>query len=110
MPIEVEVDEETNITAEPQDAEECTALDNPENEEWDVEAILGIRQRRGKLEFKVKWEGFNTLTWEPEANLTECQAKMHDFFRTSGLQCVICDFHALTPDGLRTHNRKIHPT
>eukprot|EP00088_Acartia_fossae_P002485 TRINITY_DN10_c0_g2_i1.p1 TRINITY_DN10_c0_g2~~TRINITY_DN10_c0_g2_i1.p1 ORF type:complete len:164 (+),score=63.95 TRINITY_DN10_c0_g2_i1:92-583(+) len=44
-------------------------------EEYEVESILGKRVRKGKVEYQVKWKGWDDPsdnTWEPIANL-ECQ-------------------------------------
>jgi hypothetical protein len=36
---------------------------------WAIEKIVGWRQNleaQGRIEYEVKWEGFDELTWEPE--------------------------------------------
>lgn len=33
---------------------------------FDVESIVGRRMVRGKIQYKVKWLGYRTATWEPE--------------------------------------------
>lgn len=43
-------------------------------EEYLVEAILGSRTRKSKLEYRVKWLGYNNTTWEPEAHVQDCEA------------------------------------
>lgn len=52
--------------------------------EWRVEAILAVRAGGDDPEFLVKWLGwpFNASTWEPLANLTNCQEALRDFFET----------------------------
>jgi hypothetical protein len=41
------------------------------NNEWTVESIIDRRKIRGKLQYKVKWKGFNdsSNSWEPIENL-----------------------------------------
>jgi hypothetical protein len=55
----------------------CNRSDNNNNSElrlakdqtFLVEKILGKRTRKGKVEYKVKWQGYTVkeATWEPEA-------------------------------------------
>ena len=39
-------------------------------EEWLVEKIVSYRIRHGKLQYLVKWTGYNELTWEPADSFT----------------------------------------
>ena len=43
-----------------------------DNDEWEVEAIIGHRRKHGKMTYQVKWKGYPTSenSWEPEAHLT----------------------------------------
>ena len=51
-------------------------------EEYEVEAILAERIRRGIItEYLVKWKGYTTEnnTWEPEENITNAKDKLRKF-------------------------------
>jgi len=53
-------------------------------EEYEVEAILEERQKRGKKEYLVKWKGWELekdRTWEPEASLKEGSADLLKQFK-----------------------------
>lgn len=56
-------------------------------EEYEVEAILNHRIRRGKLQYLVKWLGYSTAesTWEPEQNLTHAETTLDDYKKTNQL-------------------------
>ena len=36
---------------------------------YQVERVLNVRKQKGKLEFKIKWMGYEETTWEPKTNL-----------------------------------------
>ena len=42
-----------------------------DNDEWEVEAIVGHRKKFGKMTYQVKWKGYPTSdnSWEPESHL-----------------------------------------
>ena len=46
-------------------------IDLDGQERYIVEAVLNQRNRRGKVEYLVKWLGFNESTWEPEEFLLD---------------------------------------
>lgn len=52
-------------------------------EEFEVEAILDSRSRRGKPYYLVKWKGYDisdeSQTWEPEENLENCSDLIAEF-------------------------------
>ena len=54
-----------------------------ENEEevYKVEEILGHRNRRGKIYYRIKWEGYDDTqnTWEPEENLIDCPELLESY-------------------------------
>ena len=54
-----------------------------QEEEYEVEEILGVRTRHGKLQWLVKWVGYGNEhnTWEPKENLMHCQRKLEEFYR-----------------------------
>ena len=39
--------------------------------EYVVDQIIGERTRRSQLEYRVKWVGYDDVTWEPAAHLTD---------------------------------------
>lgn len=50
------------------------------NEEWDVEAILAVRQIRNSLKYKVSWVGHDPdPQWYPAENLKGCPHLLRDF-------------------------------
>jgi Integrase zinc binding domain/Chromo (CHRromatin Organisation MOdifier) domain/Integrase core domain len=52
-------------------------------EEWEVEQVLDARVKRGKLDFLVRWKGFEREadTWEPEANLENSPELVKVFYQ-----------------------------
>lgn len=36
---------------------------------YQVERVLSMRKQKGKLEFEIKWLGYEETTWEPKTNL-----------------------------------------
>ena len=48
------------------------------HEEYEVDKILDLRQRWGKLEYFVHWSGydFNERTWKPAENLANAPEKV----------------------------------
>ena len=36
---------------------------------YQVERVLNVRKQKGKLEFEIKWMGYEKTTWEPKTNL-----------------------------------------
>ena len=59
----------------------------PENdsddETFEVEKIVAKRKRQGKIEFLVKWRGYNSdeNSWEPKENLAGCTDAIRRFNR-----------------------------
>ena len=57
--------------------------DDPDKAVYDVEAILGARVRRGKLQFLVKWLGYapEHNSWEPAGELLSAEDAIRDFYK-----------------------------
>ena len=59
----------------------------PEDFFWEVEAVIGRRKHRGRVEYLIRWKGCSEdgNTWEPAANLcdsaSECIAPFLDVSR-----------------------------
>eukprot|EP01043_Picozoa_sp_COSAG02_P096038 COSAG02_NODE_32355_length_517_cov_1.856459_1_plen_142_part_10 len=56
--------------AQESEAQGQEAEDGEEEEEeqaYEVERVLDVRRRRGLLQYKVKWVGYDATTWEEEA-------------------------------------------
>jgi transposase InsO family protein len=50
------------------------------HEEWEVEKILAVRLRYGKLSYRVKWIGHDDdPVWYPAANLKNCPFALREF-------------------------------
>jgi RNase H-like domain found in reverse transcriptase/Reverse transcriptase (RNA-dependent DNA polymerase)/Integrase zinc binding domain/Chromo (CHRromatin Organisation MOdifier) domain len=56
-------------------------IDN--SEEYEVEAILNSRRRRGQLQYLVHWTGYprEEETWEPQENITHADDLIEEFHR-----------------------------
>ncbi|KAL5533015.1 hypothetical protein ACEPAF_4789 [Sanghuangporus sanghuang] len=53
-----------------------------EQEEYEVEEILDSRLHRGKLQFLVKWVGYEETTWQPESDVKDnAQESIQEFYR-----------------------------
>jgi len=71
--------EKGNIVAvDEEDEEEIEA----EDLFWEVETVMGKRTRSGKVEYLVKWRGYDICdnTWEPQANLSDSALRVAQKF------------------------------
>ena len=51
-------------------------------EEWEVEDILAVQKYHGKLQYKVKWLGYDDdPEWYPVSNLQNAPHKLRDFHK-----------------------------
>jgi hypothetical protein len=62
-------------------------LEEEDEEEYEVERILGHELRGGSTFFFVKWKGFESIwnSWEPEGHLENSPAILNDYKRLAGL-------------------------
>ena len=53
------------------------------DEEYEVEAIVGKRVKRGIVQYRVKWRGYDVSenTWEPVSNLRNCVDLIREYER-----------------------------
>jgi hypothetical protein len=57
------------------------AIQLKDGEEWEVEEILDKRKKGKGVQYLVSWKGFGPQenSWEPEANLKNCQELRETF-------------------------------
>ena len=49
-------------------------------EEWEIEKVLAVRKRRNRLEYRIKWLGFDEdPEWYPAPNLANAPHKLRDY-------------------------------
>lgn len=62
----------------------ATDEEGREEEELEVERILGKRRRGRGWQYRVRWKGYSRQhdSWEPKSNLTHCQEFIDDFEAT----------------------------
>jgi transposase InsO family protein len=55
------------------------------DEEYEVDQVLAVTQRRQKLFFKVHWKGFSEAhdSWEPAKNLENAQDAIGEFYKNN---------------------------
>ena len=51
-----------------------------EHEEYEVEEIRDARLHRRKLQFLVKWVGYNEPTWQPAPDLLNVPERVKEFY------------------------------
>jgi len=47
--------------------------------EWEVDKVLAARKHRGKLQYRIKWLGFDDPEWYPASNIKYAPHKVRDF-------------------------------
>lgn len=52
-------------------------------EEWEVEAIKGIKDKNDEKYYLVKWKGYSKLSWEPEENIQSCHDLIEEYLDTT---------------------------
>jgi hypothetical protein len=48
-------------------------------DEYEVESILDSRIRYRKLQYLVKWVGYDDLDWHPHSDITHCAELLEEF-------------------------------
>ena len=58
--------------------------ENLQEEFYNIEKILGRRRQNGRIEYKIKWEGYpiSQCTWEPMKNLETAKELVEEYDRT----------------------------
>ncbi|GMT17782.1 hypothetical protein PFISCL1PPCAC_9079, partial [Pristionchus fissidentatus] len=46
---------------------------------YEVERVMGRRQKNGRVEYSLKWKGYNERTWEPIENCVTCRKMIDEF-------------------------------
>lgn len=54
--------------------------EHDEDQEWEVESVVGHRTRNGEREYEVGWSAFSETSWEPEAYLVEAQQAVQEYW------------------------------
>jgi hypothetical protein len=50
--------------------------------EWEVDKVLAVRKRYGKLQYRIQWLGFDEdPDWYPASNIKNAPHKLRDFHR-----------------------------
>jgi len=62
-----------------QEPESDSKQKTPNNYDYEVEKVLKKRNRKGKVEYLVKWKNFNESTWEPATSLSGAKKIIEDF-------------------------------
>ena len=52
-----------------------------DEEEYKVDEILDSRVHRGKLQFLVKWTGYDDASWQPESDVENAKEAVTEFYR-----------------------------
>ncbi len=65
--------------SEGSDPSSSSSSSSEEEGVFEVESILDRRERRGKVEYKIKWRKIDEITWEPKANLAGCPRLLRAF-------------------------------
>lgn len=74
--------------------ETAATEDDDDDDIYTVDKIKDLRidPTNGSREFLCSWEGYDDESWEPEANLTDCEDKIAAFFSDPSAVAVGCIF------------------
>ena len=50
-------------------------------EEYKVNEIIDSKLHHGKLQYLIKWTGYNEPTWQPEPDITNAKDVVNEFYR-----------------------------
>jgi len=63
------------------------AIEIDGEDEWEIEEVLAVRKRRGKLQYRVKWLGWDDdPEWYPASNLKNAPHKIRDYHTANPTQ------------------------
>jgi hypothetical protein len=71
------------VVGQPPSEPQPTIVDEPGDEEWEVDRILDSKRRYPKLHYIGQWAGYSHLrtSWEPAENLENAQERVDEFHR-----------------------------
>jgi hypothetical protein len=71
------------VVGQPPSEPQPTIVDEPRDEEWEVDRILDSKRRYRKLHYLVQWAGYSHVRtrWEPAENLENAQELVDEFHR-----------------------------
>ena len=52
-----------------------------EKDEWDVQKVIGHEDIDGYKWYKVKWTGYDEITWELKGNLKNIMKKVKEYYK-----------------------------
>src|SRR5437763_337193 len=67
--------------------EPSPAIEVAGEDEWEVKEVLAVRKRRGKLQYCVKWLGWDdNPEWYPASNLKHAPHKIQNYHTANPMQ------------------------
>ena len=80
--------------------------ENLQEDFYNIEKILGRRRQNGRLEYKIKWEGYpiSQCTWEPMKNLETAKELVEEYDRTHPMDSDKKSGKSETKKKPKTHN------
>ena len=52
-----------------------------EEDKWDIQRIIDYKDIDGQKQYKVKWTGYNEITWELKENLKNVKKKVEEYYK-----------------------------
>jgi hypothetical protein len=85
------------------DISEDTETQDQHSGVWDVQCVTGKRSINGKIEYCVKWIGFEQETWEPAANVEDgAREAIEEFESMQEIQSDVPVFSPPSPDPIES--------